>query len=73
MTTDTRPSKLIYCRKDKAQAWRDCETAYELGYVAAEADLRAGLIAMTAAQHGDLWGAVSDYAEGYADAYFDRG
>jgi len=72
-TTDPRPSKLIYCRKDKEQAWRDCATAYELGYVAAEADMKAGLLPMHACDHNALWGAFSDYAEGYDDAYLDRG
>ena len=67
-----RPSKNVYMRTDVQQAWRYAESAYSLGYLAAEADLRAGLEAMTRSEHSDLWGADSDYAEGYRDAYADR-
>ena len=70
--TTTRPSRSIYMRNDPEQAWQDCESAYELGYVAGEADIWAELPAMTADEHSDLWGAESDYAEGYRDAYYDR-
>ena len=65
----TRPSRKIYLREDDAQAWRDCESAYELGYLAAEADYAAGLPPMQASDHDSLWGAFSDYAEGYDDGY----
>ena len=67
-----RPSRSVYMRTDGQQAWRYAESAYSLGYLAAEADMRAGLDAMTANEHADLWGAESDYAEGYRDAYYDR-
>jgi hypothetical protein len=70
-TTTTRPSKAIYAREDKAHTWRECDSAYELGYIAAEADISAGLPAMTASEQNELWSATSDYAEGYGDAYAD--
>lgn len=68
-----RPSEAIYCREDKAQMWRECESAYELGYIAGEADMDAGLAPLTEEQHSNLWGATSDYAEGYGDACADAG
>ena len=74
MTTTTRtsrPAEAIYLRNDKAQTWRECDSPYELGYAAGEADAIASCEPMTAAEHSDLWGNGSDYAEGYRDAYAD--
>jgi hypothetical protein len=67
-----RPSATIYLRNDPQQAWKDCDSAYELGYIAAEADIAANLSAFTTAQHSALWSHLSDYAEGYRDAYADH-
>lgn len=66
-----RPSRAIYRREDKAQMWRECDSAYELGYVAAEADIAAGLEAMIRTEHDDLWGSYTEYAEGYRECYAD--
>lgn len=71
MTSTPRPSRTIYLRNDARQVWRDCESPYEMGYRSAEADVEAGLPAMTGAEHDDLWGLWSDYAEGYTDCYAD--
>ena len=69
--TTTRPSHTIYLRNDPNQIWRECDSPYELGYIAGEHDYDAGLPAMTDAEQSDLWGLRSGYAEGYADAYAD--
>lgn len=65
----TRPSRAIYTRRDPKQIWRECDSAYELGYAAAQADHAAGLPAMLETEHQRLWGLGSDYAEGYRDHY----
>lgn len=67
-----RPSYKIYARQDPEQVWKECDCAYEMGYIAAEADLEAGLPPMQAGEHDMLWGAFSDYHEGYDDAVSDR-
>jgi len=72
LTMTTRPSRLIYTRQDKAQAWRQVDSAYELGYVAAEADIAAGFPPLTWDETRALWGVSTDYAEGYGDAFADH-
>ena len=71
--TAERPSRLIYLRKDKKQIWRTVDSPYELGYVAGEADAQDGRPQMTYEEHQALWGANSEYSDGYEDAYFDQG
>jgi hypothetical protein len=70
-TTNTRPSHLVYLRRDVEQKWRDCDTAYELGYEAALADLRNNVPPMSEVEAQGLWGAGTGYSAGYFDAMVD--
>jgi len=71
-TTTNRPSIAIYMRQDKSQLWKSIGDAYEMGYVAALADLGAGLKPLTLREHSDLLIDAIDYFEGYSDAIADN-